>query len=122
MTDAQPQAVKLSWANPYAAPEVTLPDTGQVISGAERVTLDYKAGEPPKIFVEIGGGAISDELQGVVHVVREVPADPFKAVLDFLGNIDDEALTAAVLEDDTLAGKPFGAAALEVLTRWARGD
>lgn len=122
MTDAQPQAVKLSWSNPYAAPDVTLPDTGQVIAGADRVTLDCKAGEPPKVFIEIGSDAVVGDVQGVVHVVHEVPADPLKAVQDFLANIDDEALTAAILEDDTLAGKPFGAAALEVMQRWARGD
>lgn len=120
MTDAQP--VKLSWPSAYAAPTVDLTESGQRIAGAPRVTLDCVKGEPPKVFVEFAGDTDVQEFEGVVHIVREVVADPLKVVQEFLANIDDEALTAAILEDDTLAGKPFGAAALEVMQRWARGD
>lgn len=120
MTDAQP--VALSWQSPYAAPTVALLDSEQTIEGADRVTVDCVKGEPPKVFVEFAGLVDVPEFAGVVHVVREVPADPLKAVQDFLDNISADALTEAVLEDDSLSGKPFGEAALDVMKRWARGD
>lgn len=120
MTDAQP--VKLSWTSAYAAPTVDLPESGQRIAGAARVTVDCVKGEPPKIFVEFTGDTDVEEFEGVVHVVREIPADPLKAVQDFLDNISGEALTSAILNDEDLASKQFGDAALEVMKRWARGD
>lgn len=120
MTDAQP--VRLSWPSPYAAPTVTLLRTEQEIEGADRVTLDCVKGEPPKIFLEFLGEAEVPDIEGVVHVVREIAADPLKAVQEFLDNIDGDALQQAVLEDDGLAAQPFGGAALEVMKRWARGD
>lgn len=116
-----PRELLVTWAGPYAPPVVHLGEIA--LPEGRRVTIDCAPGSPPSVYVEYDTVPPEVlEMTGLVHIVREVPADPFKAVLDFLGNIDDEALTAAVLEDDTLAGKPFGAAALEVLTRWARGD
>lgn len=120
MTAAQP--VKIAWASPFKAPTVLV--AGQLITDAERVVLDCTAGEPPKVFVEFGQQAVEDiEVEGVVHLVRQVPADPLKIVAEFLENIDAVVLQAAVLEGADLDGQTnFAGAALEQLKAWARGD
>jgi hypothetical protein len=122
MTTPEAQPVLIAWRNPFKAPTVQLGEN--LITDASRVTVDCQAGGPPKIFLEFEGKPVEDlQLDGVVHVVREVAADPLKIVDEFLSNIDPPELQRAVLESMELGGpETFGEAALAVLRKWARGD
>jgi len=123
MTDKpETQPVAIAWRNPYKAPTVQLGEN--LITDASRVTVDCQPGGPPKVFLEFGDRAVEDlQFDGVVHVVREVAADPLLVVDAFLENIDPSELQRAVLESMELGGpETFGEAALQVLRKWARGD
>jgi hypothetical protein len=119
MTDSQP--VQIAFGRPWRAPTVQMGD--RLITEATRVSVDCPTGEAPKIVLEFDGQDIDSlNLEGVVYVVREQPADPLSSVVEFLNNIDPDALTETILADDSLAGKPFGEAALDIMKRWASGD
>lgn len=119
----EPQSVRIAWGSPYKAPTVQLA-SGQLIADAKRVAVDCVPGAAPKVYLEFEPDAVQEmQLEGVVIVEREVPADPFKAVQEFLSNLDPGELDKAVLEYMAVPGaETFGQAALEVLGRWARGD
>ena len=121
-TEPEVQPVVIAWRNPYKAPTVQLGEN--LVTDASRVTVDCQAGGPPKIFLEFEGKPVEDlHLEGVVHIVRETVADPIEVVSGFLENIDSDQLDQAVLEAMELGGPgTYGAAALEVMKRWARGD
>lgn len=121
MTDPQP--VRIAWASPYKAPTVLVGAT--LIADATRVTVDCAAGEPPKIFLEFSEQPVEDlQLEGVVHVVKEVAADPIAVVSAFLEDIDPAELDRAVLAAMEMSSglETYGQAALQVLGGWARGD
>lgn len=115
------QPVKIAWVSPYAAPTVLIGEN--LITDASRVTVDCESGGAPKIFLEFEGKAVEDlQLEGVVHVVREVPADPIAIVVDFLSQLDPSELERAVLEAQEMGGpQSFGEAALLILKGWASG-
>lgn len=120
--------VRLAWASPYKAPSVFLGvgEDEQIITEASRVTVDCVAGEAPKIYLEFPGdqGVEDVKLEGVVHIVREVAADPMEVVAGFLADLDGEELDKAVLESMSMGDgtETYGQVALQVLGRWARGD
>jgi hypothetical protein len=120
MTDAQ--LVKIAWASPYKAPTVLIGAT--LVTDASRVTVDCVAGEPPKIFLEFAEQPVEDlNLEGVVHVVKEVAADPLEAVGEFLDAIDPAELDRCVLAAMEMGGpQTYGAATVEAMKGWARGD
>lgn len=121
-TQPEPQPITLTWVSPFRPPLVKL--AVMEVPGADRVTLDCEAGQAPKVFLEFGGEVPPDvlELEGVVHVVREIPADPLKAVQDFLAAIDADELDKAVLEVLEFGPEErFSTAALKVLRGWASG-
>jgi hypothetical protein len=124
MTDkAEAQPVTIAWRNPFKAPTVQLGEN--LITDASRVTVDCQTGGAPKIFLEFEGKPVEDlQFDGVVHIVREVAADPLKVVDDFLAELDGSELQRAVLESLELGDgeQTFGDAALKVLRGWARGD
>lgn len=113
--------VKIAWGSPFKAPSVLVGE--QLVADATRVTLDCKTGQAPEIFLEFEGQQVEDlELEGVVHVVREVPADPIAIVVDFLSELDPTELDRAVLQAQEMGGpQGFGEAALAVLKGWASG-
>jgi hypothetical protein len=115
------QPVKIAWGSPYKAPTVLLGD--QLITDASRVTVDCSTGGPPKVFLEFEGKEVEDlQFEGVVHIVRETPADPFEGMLLFLSEIDPSALEKATLEVQAMGGpQGFGEAAVQVLKEWAGG-
>lgn len=119
MTTTQP--VKIAWVSPYAAPTVLIGEN--LIADASRVTVDCESGGAPKIFLEFEGKPVEDlQLEGVVHVVREVPADPIEIITGFLSQLDPTELERAVLESQGMGGpQSFGEAALAVLRGWASG-
>lgn len=117
-----PQPIRIAWGNPFKAPSVLVGE--QLITEATRVSIDCTTGEAPKIFLEFGDQQVEDlVLEGVVHVVREIPADPLLAVQEFLDALDGDELNKAVLSDLEFGGsETFSEAALKVLRGWARGD
>jgi hypothetical protein len=117
-----PQPVRIAWGSPFKAPSVLVGE--QLITEATRVTVDCQTGGAPKIFLEFEGQQVEDlQLEGVVHIVREIPADPLLAVQEFLDNLDADELNKAVLSDLEFGGsETFSEAALKVLRGWARGD
>lgn len=121
--NTEPQPVHIAWGNPFKAPSILLAND-QLITDATRVSVDCTAGEAPKVFLEFGDRPVDDlELVGVVHVVREVPADPFEAIRDFVGALDADELNKAVLHEMEFSGaETFSEAALTVLRGWANGD
>jgi hypothetical protein len=122
MSTPETQPVTIAWRNPFKAPTVLLGEN--LITDASRVTVDCEPGSPPKVFLEFEDRAVEDlQFDAVVHVVREVPADPLKIMSDFLENIDPGELDRCVLEAmDMGSPQQFGAVALEILKGWARGD
>lgn len=121
-TEGLPQPVRIAWRSPFKIPTVLLGD--QLITDASRVVVDCETGGAPKIFLEFEGQQVEDlQLDGVVHVVREIPADPLLAVQEFLDALDGDELNKAVLSDLEFGGsETFSEAALKVLRGWARGD
>lgn len=124
---ADPQPVRIAWRSPFLAPSVLIGDAEheQLITDASRVSVDCEAGQPPKVFLEFDAPAGVEDLvlEGVVHVIREIPADPLLAVQEFLANLDADELNKAVL--GVLEFGPeenFSEAALKVLRGWASGD
>lgn len=117
-----PQPVRIAWGNPFKAPSVLVGE--QLITEATRVSIDCTTGEAPKIFLEFGDQQVEDlVLEGVVHVVREIPADPLLAVQEFLDSLDGDELNKAVLSVLEFGPEEtFSEAALKVLRGWARGD
>lgn len=115
------QPVKIAWVSPYAAPTVLIGEN--LITDASRVTVDCESGGAPKIFMEFEGKPVEDlQLDGVVYVVREVPADPIAIMVDFLSQIDPAELDRAVLAAQEMGGpQGFGETALAVLKGWASG-
>jgi len=124
--NAEPQPIRIAWGSPYKAPSVLIggAEHEQLITDATRVSVDCTSGQAPKVFLEFGDQPVEDlALEGVVHVVREVPADPFLAVQEFLGAIDANELNKAVLSVLEFGPEEnFADAALTVLRGWARGD
>ena len=118
----QPQPISIAFGSPYKAPTIQLPN-GQLITDATRVVVDCKTGEAPKVFLEFEGVEVSDlQMEGVVSVIREVPADPFEGMQLFLSEIDPAALEKATLEVQAMGGpQSFGEAAVHVLKEWAGG-
>lgn len=118
----EPQSVKIAWGSPFKAPTVLMGE--QLITQASRVTLDCETGQAPKIFLEFDDQSVEPlTLEGVVHVVREVPADPIAPVVEFLSNISGDELDRCVLEAMGMGGsQKFGDVALEIMKGWARGD
>lgn len=121
MTDTQP--VRIAGSSPFKAPTVTLSDD-TVISNASRVSVDFTPGTAPRVFLEFENEQVEDlELEGVVYVTKEIPADPLKAVQEFLENIDADELNRAVLTELEMGTEEqFAQAALKVMRGWARGD
>lgn len=117
-----PQPVRIAWGNPFKAPSVLVGE--QLITEATRVSIDCTTGEAPKIFLEFGDQQVEDlALEGVVHIVREIPADPLLSVQEFLDALDADELNKAVLLDMEFGeSETFSEAALKVLRGWARGD
>lgn len=117
-----PQPIRLAWGNPFKAPSVLIGE--QLITDASRVSVDCSTGSAPRVFLEFDGQQVEDlALDGVVYVVKEIPADPLVAVQEFLDAIDADELNKAVLEIlEFGAEDTFSAAALTVLRGWARGD
>jgi hypothetical protein len=122
MTDPETQPVTIAWRNPFKAPTVQLGEN--LITDAARVTVDCVSGGPPKIFLEFVDKAVEDlQFPGVVHVVREVAAEPIELVVGFLEDLDPAELERVSLEKMEMGGpQTFGEAALLVLKEWARGD
>lgn len=119
--------VRLAWSSPFKAPSVLLGDADneQLIADATRVVVDCPAGEAPKIFLEFADqpGVEDLQLEGVVHIVREIAADPLLAVQEFLDAIDANELNKATLQVMEFGPEDqFADAALRVLRGWARGD
>lgn len=121
-----PQPVHIAWGSPFKAPSVLIGDAEheQLITDASRVSVDCVAGEAPKVFLEFGDRPVEDlHLEGVVHVVREIPADPLLVVQEFLANLDADELNKAVLTVLEFGPEEnFSEAALRVLRGWASGD
>lgn len=128
--EGTPQPVRIAWRSPYLAPTVLLGGDDQtprhLITEATRVTVDCEAGTPPKIYLEFANQpSVEDlDLEGVVYVTREIPADPLLAVQEFLDALDPDEMNKAVLElmEFSLEEESFASAALKVLRGWARGD
>lgn len=122
MTTAESQPVRVAWRSPYKAPSVLIGE--ELITDATRVSIDCIAGEAPKVILEFADQPVEDlALEGVVYVVREIPADPLLAVQEFLGALDADELNKAVLNEMEFGGtETFSEAALKVLRGWARGD
>jgi hypothetical protein len=122
MGNAEVQPINIAFGRAYKAPTVLV--GGQMITDATRVTVDCENGKAPKVFLELEPEAVDAlELDGVVHIIREVPADPIKVTLAFLEPLDPAELDRCVLETMGLGGvTTYGEAALEVLRGWARGD
>lgn len=123
MTDPAPtpQPVRIAWGSPFKAPSVLLGE--KLITEATRVTVDCQTGAAPKIFLELDEPVEDLQFEGVVHVVREVAADPIELMTGFLDDLDPGELNRAVLQLMEIEGiETFGEAALKVLGRWARGD
>jgi hypothetical protein len=115
------QPVKIAWVSPYAAPTVLIGEN--LITDASRVVVDCESGGAPKIFLEFEGKPVEDlQLEGVVHVVREVPADPIAIVVDFLSQLDPSELDRSVLQAQEMGGpQGFGETVLQILKGWASG-
>lgn len=123
MTDSAPEAqpVSIAWRNPFKAPTVQFGEN--LITDASRVTLDCQAGGPPKIFLEFDGKPVQDlQLDGVVHIVREIPADPLAAIQEFLDALDPAELQRGTMDEMEAGAETFGEGALRLLRKWARGD
>jgi len=99
---------------------------GQDVSNhVARVSYDHRAGSLPQVFLELAAQAApaSIECDAVVHVVQEVVQDQAAATLAFLEPIDPDELDRSVLAAMELGGpQTYGAAFLEVVRGWARGD
>jgi hypothetical protein len=96
-----------------------------VSAQVSRVSIDHRAGQLPQVFLELRPGldAGAIEVEGVVHVTREVRQDPMDAALAFLEPVDPAELERCALAAMEMGGpQTFGQAALEVLRGWARGD
>lgn len=101
---------------------------GQDVSGlVSRVSFDHRAGEFPRVFLELTKGTPVEaiECEAIVSVADEAPdlAVLQQAVADWLAPLDPEELERASLEAMEMDGpQRFGEAALLVLGRWARGE
>lgn len=118
----QPQPISIAWGSPFKAPTIQLPN-GQLITDATRVVVDCETGKPPKVFLEFEGLEVSDfQIDGVVSVIRETPADPFEGMRLFLSEIDPQELERATLAVQEMGGPVgFGEAAIQVLREWTSG-
>lgn len=118
----EPQPVRIAWGSPYKVPSVLIGE--RLITDASRVSVDCSAGSAPRVFLEFDGQQVEDlALDGVVYVVKEIPADPLLAVQEFLDALDADELNKAVLEVLEFGPEDqFATAALKVLRGWARGD
>jgi hypothetical protein len=118
---AEPQPVRIAWGSPFKAPSVLV--GGTLITEASRVTVDCSTGSAPRVFLEFDEQVEDLQLDGVVHIVKEIPSDPLLAVQEFLDNIDADELNKAVLSVLEFGPEEtFPEAALKVMRGWARGD
>lgn len=102
-----------------------LVDGHDVSNHVTRVSFDQRGGQLPEVFLELSPRSKPDDIEceAVVHVVREVPEDAAAATARFLEAIDADELDRCVLATMELDGpQTYGAACLEVMRAWARGD